>query len=55
MNFTFDQAKVGKQSDKEEVKAAAVRIFKLEPKQGIQIVTTAEDTANMLNELQEVV
>lgn len=55
MNFTFDQAKVGKQSDKEEVKAAAVKIFKIEPKQDIQIVSTKEDTVNMLNELQEVV
>lgn len=55
MNFIFDQTKAGNKYNKEEVKAAAEKIFKIEPKQDVQIVSTKEDTANMLNELQEVV
>jgi len=55
MNFILDQAKAGQQHNKEEVKAAAEKIFKIVPKQETQIVNTAEDTAKMINELQAVV
>lgn len=55
MNFMIDQTKAGQQHNKEEVKAAAVKLFKTVPKQEIQIVSTVEDTENMLNELQAVV
>jgi len=55
MDFTIDQAKAGQQHNKEEVRAAAEKIFKIVPKQETQIVNTAEDTAKMINELQAVV